>query len=63
MKKFTDLINKEIGKFFEMTYSAICKAERRIVDLIKQNKDIKREVERLVSIFPPKIDVITTYLV
>ncbi|MCK5394055.1 MAG: hypothetical protein KAI91_06920, partial [Candidatus Omnitrophica bacterium] len=51
MKKFTDLTNKEIGKFFGMTYSAISKAERSIVDLIKQNKDIKREVEQIVSTF------------
>ena len=43
MKKFTDLTNKGIGKFFGMTYSAISKAERSIVELIKQNKDIKRE--------------------
>ena len=56
MKKFTDLTNKEIGNFFGMTYSAISKAERSIVDLIKQNKDIKREVGRLVSTFPPKAD-------
>ena len=51
MEKFTDLTNKEIGKFFGMTYSAISKAERSIVDLIKQNKDIKREVEQIVSTF------------
>ena len=55
MKKFTDLTNNEIGKMFKMTYSAVSKAERNIADLIKQNKDIKREVERLVSTFPPKI--------
>ena len=51
MKKFTDLTNKEIGKIFGMTYSAISKAERSIVDLIKQNKGIKREVGRIVSTF------------
>ena len=49
MKKFTDLTNKEIGKMFGITYSAISKAERSIVDLIKQNKDIKKEVGRIVS--------------
>ena len=51
MKKFTDLTNNEIGKIFGMTYSAISKAERSIVDLIKQNKDIKKEVGRIVSTF------------
>ena len=51
MKKFTDLTNNEIGKIFGMTYSAISKSKRCIADLIKQNKDIKKEVERIVSTF------------
>ena len=51
MKKFADVTNKEIGKIFGMTYSAISKSERSIVDLIKQNKDIKREAGRIVSTF------------
>ncbi len=35
MKKFTDLINNEIGKIFGMTYLAISKTARNIEDLIK----------------------------
>ncbi len=51
MKKFTDSTNNVLGKIFGMTYSAISKAERSIVDSIKQNKDIKKEVGDIVSTF------------
>lgn len=51
MKKFTDSTNNVLGKIFGMTYSAISKAERSIVDFIKQNKDIKKEVGDIVSTF------------
>ncbi|MCK4519744.1 MAG: transposase [Candidatus Omnitrophica bacterium] len=51
IKKFTGATNSAIGKIFGITYSAISKAERGIVDLIKQNKDIKKEIEYIVSTF------------
>lgn len=51
MKRFTDLTNNDIGKIFGMSYSAISKAENSIKRLMGGDKNIKREVEGLVSTF------------
>ena len=36
---------------FEMTYLSICKGDHRIMNLLKQNKDVKKEVKFIVATF------------
>ena len=50
-KRLTNLTNKEIGSFFNVSYSAVSKAAMALEKIIDKNKKIKRDVERIISHF------------
>lgn len=51
MRRLTTLNNKQIGKYFNITDSAVGKAEKRVAELLKENKDFRGKVEKMFSVF------------
>jgi len=50
-KRLTGLTNKEIGKAFNITYSAVSKSARDMERIMKKEQKIRRDVELLISHF------------
>lgn len=50
-RRFTELNNREIGKYFDIGHSAVSKAAMDIEKIIKENKKIRKEVEEIISHF------------
>jgi len=48
---YTGLTNGEIGKIFKMKAQAVSKAGIKIERLMKENRKIKSQVNKLISIF------------
>lgn len=51
VKRLSALSNKEIGARFNISYSAVSKAFRNVVKLIKEDKRVGRNVENIISHF------------
>ncbi|MEA3305532.1 MAG: transposase [Candidatus Omnitrophota bacterium] len=51
MKELTALTNNEIGNIFDMKYSAVSKAALGVENEMRENKELKKEVEKLISNF------------
>ncbi|MEI8348920.1 MAG: hypothetical protein WCI77_02105 [Candidatus Omnitrophota bacterium] len=51
IKRHTNLTNNQIGKMFSMTYSAVSKSAKDIKMLLGKDKQIRMEVEELISTF------------
>jgi REP element-mobilizing transposase RayT len=50
-RRITGLTNKEIGSYFNVSDSAVGKAEKKILCLLKQDKILKKRVDSVFSVF------------
>ena len=51
MKRFLSLTNKEIGKIFGISYSAVCKVAKDVERLMGESIKFNKEIEKLISHF------------
>ena len=51
IRKYLDMTGGEIGKIFKMKAQAVSKAGIKIERLMEENREIRSQVEKLISIF------------
>lgn len=51
MKRFLSLINKEIGKIFGISFSAVSKVAKNVERLMRESIKFNKEIEKLISHF------------
>jgi len=50
-KRLTGSTNKEVGKAFGVTYSAVSKSAQDMERILKEKREVRRDVESLISHF------------
>ncbi|MCK9555406.1 hypothetical protein M0R36_06290 [bacterium] len=51
LKRFTDMTNECIGNQFQISYSAVSKINKDVIEIMKRSADVNAEVEELISHF------------
>ena len=50
-RRLTELTNKQIGSYFGISDTAVTKADQKIMELVKSDKGLRRQVDELFSVF------------
>ncbi|MDD5643946.1 MAG: transposase [bacterium] len=51
LKRFTDMTNECIGNKFQISYSAVSKINKDVIEIMERSEDVKAEVAELISHF------------